>query len=97
MAALTFEAVDRVKFPCLDLAYEACKAGGSAPTVLNAANEVAVQWFLDRRIRFDEIPAVINRALDIHPQREITGIEDVLGVDRQVREQLEPRAASREP
>ena len=96
-AALTFEPVDRDKFPCLDLAYAACRAGGSAPTVLNAANEVAVQWFLDRRIRFDEIPTVIRRALDAHPSREVTSVEEVLGVDRQVRASLEPRAASREP
>jgi 1-deoxy-D-xylulose-5-phosphate reductoisomerase len=91
-ATLTFEPVDRDKFPCLDLAYAACRAGGSAPTVLNAANEVAVQWFLDRCIRFDEIPTVIRRALDTHPPREVTSIEEVLGVDRQVRERLAPSA-----
>ena len=64
LAGLTFEAVDRQKFPCLDLAYEAARAGGSWPTVLSAANEVAVQRFLDRRIGFDEIPTMIRKALD---------------------------------
>jgi len=91
MGALTFEAVDRRKFPCLDLAYEAARGGGSWPAVLNAANEVAVQWFLDRRIGFDEIPTIIRKALDAHPHRAIQSVEDVLEVDRQVRERLEQR------
>jgi 1-deoxy-D-xylulose-5-phosphate reductoisomerase len=89
MSSLTFEAVDREKFPCLDLAYEAAAAGGSSPTVLNAANEVAVQRFLDRRIGFDEIPTVIRKALDAHPRCAIRSVEEVLGVDREVRLWLE--------
>jgi len=92
VSALTFEAVDRRKFPCLDLAYEAARGGGSWPTVLNAANEVAVQWFLDRRIGFDEIPTIIRKALDAHPHRPVRSVEDVLEVDRQVREKLTQRA-----
>ncbi len=85
LSGLTFETVDHEKFPCLDLAYEATRAGGSWPAVLNAANEVAVQWFLDRRIGFDEIPGVIRKALDLHPRRHVQSIEDVLEVDREVR------------
>ena len=92
MGGLTFEAVDRRKFPCLDLAYEAARGGGSWPAVLNAANEVAVQWFLDRRIGFDEIPTIIRKALDAHPHRAIGSVEEVLDVDRQVRERLAKRA-----
>jgi 1-deoxy-D-xylulose-5-phosphate reductoisomerase len=92
LSALTFEAVDRVKFPCLDLAYEAARGGGSWPAVLNAANEVAVQWFLDRRIGFDEIPTIIRKALDAHPHQPVRSVEDVLEVDRQVRERLGKRA-----
>jgi 1-deoxy-D-xylulose-5-phosphate reductoisomerase len=88
LRALTFEAVDRNKFPCLDLAYEAARGGGSWPAVLNAANEVAVQWFLDRRIGFDEIPTIIRKALDAHPSRRVSSVEDVLEADRQVRERL---------
>jgi 1-deoxy-D-xylulose-5-phosphate reductoisomerase len=84
--------VDRQKFPCLDLAYEAARAGGSWPTVLSAANEVAVQRFLDRRIGFDEIPTMIRKALDAHPHRAVHSVEDVLEVDREVRERLERRA-----
>ena len=89
VGGLTFEAVDRRKFPCLDLAYEAARGGGSWPAVLNAANEVAVQWFLDRRVGFDEIPTIIRKALDAHPHRAIRSVEDVLEVDRKVRESLE--------
>jgi len=75
----------------LRLARETMVAGGVAPAVLNAANEVAVQWFLDRRIGFDEIPVVIRKAMDAHPHRAIASVEDVLEVDRQVRESLERR------
>jgi 1-deoxy-D-xylulose-5-phosphate reductoisomerase len=89
LAGLTFEAVDREKFPCLDLAYEAAQTGGSLPTVLNAANEVAVQRFLIRRIGFDEIPTLIRKALDAHPRRAVSTVEEVLEVDREVRRRLE--------
>jgi len=92
LSALTFEAVDRGKFPCLELAYEAARGGGSWPAVLNAANEVAVQWFLDGRIGFDEIATIIRKALDAHPSQAVQNVEDVLEVDRQVRERLEQRA-----
>ncbi|HSB72015.1 MAG TPA: 1-deoxy-D-xylulose-5-phosphate reductoisomerase [Candidatus Methylomirabilis sp.] len=91
MSSLTFETVDRDKFPCLDLAYEAATTAGSSPTVLNAANEVAVQWFLDRRIGFDEIPTVIRKALDAHPRRPVRSVGDVLEVDREVRLWLDER------
>jgi 1-deoxy-D-xylulose-5-phosphate reductoisomerase len=89
LMGLTFEAVDREKFPCLDLAYEAAMAGGSVPAVLNAANEVAVHWFLTRRIGFDEIPSLIRKALDAHPRRAVRTVEEVLEVDREVRRRLE--------
>jgi 1-deoxy-D-xylulose-5-phosphate reductoisomerase len=92
LSALTFEPVDRRKFPCLDLAYEAARGGGSWPAALNAANEVAVRWFLERRVGFDEIPTIIRKALDAHPHRAVHSVEDVLEVDRQVRESLELRA-----
>jgi 1-deoxy-D-xylulose-5-phosphate reductoisomerase len=89
LTGLTFEAVDREKFPCLDLAYEAALAGGSSTVVLNAANEVAVQRFLGRRIGFDEIPTLIQKALDAHPRRAVGTVEEVLEVDREVRRRLE--------
>jgi 1-deoxy-D-xylulose-5-phosphate reductoisomerase len=89
LVGLTFEPVDRERFPCLDLAYEAARAGGSSPTVLNAANEVAVHRFLDRRIGFEEIPTLIRKALDAHPRRAVGSVEEVLEVDREVRRRLE--------
>jgi 1-deoxy-D-xylulose-5-phosphate reductoisomerase len=89
LAGLTFEEVNREKFPCLDLAYEAARAGGSAAAVLNAANEVAVHRFLQRRLGFDEIPTLIRKALDAHPRRPMGSVEEVLEVDREVRRRLE--------
>ena len=66
---LTFEPVDLDAFPCLRLAREAARAGGTAPCVLNAANEVAVHAFLEGRLRFLEIPEVIERTLARAAQR----------------------------
>jgi 1-deoxy-D-xylulose-5-phosphate reductoisomerase len=86
--ALTFEPVDREKFPCLGYAYRALEAGGTAPAVLNAANEVAVQQFLDGALRFDQIPSLIAQALDAFPARPLASPEDVLEADRSVRQAL---------
>ncbi|MPY89298.1 MAG: 1-deoxy-D-xylulose-5-phosphate reductoisomerase [Luteitalea sp.] len=63
---LEFEAPDHARFPCLGLAYAALSAGGTHPVVLNAANEVAVASFLNRRVRFPAIPRLVERALDRH-------------------------------
>ncbi len=63
VARLDFAAPDLARFPCLRLAYQAWRAGGTAPTLLNAANECAVQAFLERRIRFTAIPTVIEQVL----------------------------------
>ncbi len=63
VARLDFEAPDLARFPCLGLAYQAWRTGGTAPTLLNAANECAVQAFLERRIRFTSIPTVIEQVL----------------------------------
>jgi 1-deoxy-D-xylulose-5-phosphate reductoisomerase len=80
--ALTFFPPDPVKFPCLRLAR-------TAPVVLNAANEVAVAAFLDRRIPFVEIPALIERALDRLPHAALTSIEQCVGVDAEARRQVQ--------
>jgi 1-deoxy-D-xylulose-5-phosphate reductoisomerase len=64
MAALQFHAPDLRRFPCLALAFDALRAGGTAPALLNAANEVAVQAFLDRRIGFRDIDRVVRRVMD---------------------------------
>jgi 1-deoxy-D-xylulose-5-phosphate reductoisomerase len=82
---LEFEPPDLDAFPCLRLGYEAGRAGGSAPTVLNAADEMAVRAFLDRRIGFTSIPVVVERTLsDVEP-RDLASVADVLAVDAEAR------------
>lgn len=73
IGALTFEAPDLARFPALGLAREALRAGGAAPVVLNAANEVAVAAFLDRRIGFLDIPAVVESALEAAERAGLLG------------------------
>ena len=87
MATLTFEPPDTKKFPCLKLAIDALKAGQTMPAVLNAANEVAVQAFLDEVISFKEIPEIIRTAMDNHNSRPVNHLEDVLEADRWTREE----------
>ncbi len=82
---LTFEAPDVEAFACLGLGYAAGRAGGSAPAVLNAADEVAVQAFLERRIGFTSIPVVVERTLEDVVAGEPTSVDDVLAVDREAR------------
>ena len=86
IAQLTFEQPDLQRFPCLKLAYDALHAGGSAPAVMNAANEVAVQAFLDRRIGFRMINDLIARVMDALPLCSIADIESVCEQDRRARE-----------
>ena len=86
IAKLDFEAPDLQRFPCLQLAYDALAAGGSACAVLNAANEVAVAAFLERRIRFTEIPRIVSAALEAVPSGAVHELADVLGADRLARE-----------
>jgi 1-deoxy-D-xylulose-5-phosphate reductoisomerase len=85
---LEFEAPDFERFPCLGLAYKALEAGGAAPAVLNAANEVAVQAFLDGRTGFMEIPAAIAGALDRHGAGPSDTLEDLLAADQSARESV---------
>src|SRR5688572_11763504 len=80
-AMLTFEAPDAVRFPSLGLARAAAAAGGTTPAVLNAANEVAVEAFLQRRLSFLEIPEVIERVLARHHATPAHSLEDVLNAD----------------
>jgi 1-deoxy-D-xylulose-5-phosphate reductoisomerase len=85
-AGLTFFKPDLAKFRCLELAYQALAAGESMPTVLNAANEVAVEAFLGGAIRFVQIPELIHRTMDAHQPQGLATIEEVLVVDRWARE-----------
>ena len=89
LSALTFQKPDFDRFPCLKLAYQAMNAGGSAPCVLNAANEVAVAAFLDKRIKFTDIAKVVAHCLaqDFSDGRH--DIEGLLAQDAQTRRQAE--------
>ncbi len=78
---LSFCAPDDARFPCLRFGYEALTTGGTMPAVLNAANEIAVEAFLDRRIGFLGIAATIRRTMDAHIPREILTLEDALQAD----------------
>jgi 1-deoxy-D-xylulose-5-phosphate reductoisomerase len=89
VAALNFERPDFERFPCLGLAYQALKAGESAPAALNAANEVAVQGFLERRIGFVDIPRVIARVMERTPASRLESLDDVLAADRAARRMAE--------
>ncbi|HEU4895042.1 MAG TPA: 1-deoxy-D-xylulose-5-phosphate reductoisomerase [Acidimicrobiia bacterium] len=82
---LTFEAPDREAFPAIDIAYEAGRAGGSAPAVMNAADEMAVEAFLQGRLGFLGIPEVVARAIDEVDWRELVTVEDVIEVDGEAR------------
>jgi 1-deoxy-D-xylulose-5-phosphate reductoisomerase len=84
-AAHTFEDPDLKKFPCLALAFEACRLGGTVPAVLNAANEAAVAAFLDDRIRYVDIAAVISETLDSHKASAATDLETILAADESAR------------
>ncbi|MEO8675490.1 MAG: 1-deoxy-D-xylulose-5-phosphate reductoisomerase [Casimicrobiaceae bacterium] len=87
---LTFDAPDFARFPCLALAYDALSASGTAPAVLNAANEVAVAAFLDGRIRYLDIAPACAEALARLPARAVRSLDDALAAD------AEARAATRE-
>ena len=82
---LEFGAPDTERFPCLALAYRALETGGAAPAVLNAANEVAVQAFLDGRLAFLAIPRVIGDALERHAGEPGATLDDLLAADRAAR------------
>jgi len=81
VASLGFERPDLDRFPCLKLAYRALKTGGSAPILLNAANEVAVASFLERKLSFDRIPELVDEVLQRVAATPVHSLEDVLAAD----------------
>jgi 1-deoxy-D-xylulose-5-phosphate reductoisomerase len=85
VGALTFEAVDLDAFPCLRLAREAAREGGTAPCVLNAANEIAVHAFLEGSLRFLEIPSVIEQTLSELASEPVRSFESLYEADREAR------------
>jgi 1-deoxy-D-xylulose-5-phosphate reductoisomerase len=85
VATLNCAAPDFDRFPCLSLAYQALRSAGTAPAILNAANEVAVAAFLDRQIPFLSIPRVIEAVLGALPVNAVGCVDDVLGADAEAR------------
>ena len=83
---LSFEPVDRVRFPCVDLAYQALNCGGTASAILNAANEIAVQNFLNRRIRFTDIHQIIEATLAAIPAQGADNLDAIFAADIAARE-----------
>ena len=86
IAKLTFEAPDFQRFPSLSMAYQALKSGGSAPTILNAANEVAVAAFLDGKIGFLDIVRVVEKALERMPSKPMATLAHVHEIDTMTRD-----------
>ena len=85
MGALQFHKPDYARFPCLALAFDALRAGGTAPALLNAANEIAVEAFLERRIGFRDIDRVLRRVMDENAHGAAADIDAVMAQDAQAR------------
>jgi 1-deoxy-D-xylulose-5-phosphate reductoisomerase len=85
LARLEFHEPDREKFHCLNLAERVLRAGGTAPAVLNAANEVVVDAFLHEAITFTEIPEIIETVLNAHTARPASSLDTILNADRWAR------------
>ncbi|HET8565251.1 MAG TPA: 1-deoxy-D-xylulose-5-phosphate reductoisomerase [Solirubrobacterales bacterium] len=95
--SLTFEEPDLETFACLRLALEAGRAGGTAPTVLNAADEIAVAAFLEERIPFTAIPAVIERVMEEMPACPVSHFDDLFGADAEARERSQEQVRELAP
>lgn len=91
LSQITFEEPDMKTFYGLRLAYEAGKAGGSLPTVFNAANELAVSKFLNREIRYLEIPEIIKECMQNHKNIINPSVEEILATEQEVYKQIESR------
>jgi 1-deoxy-D-xylulose-5-phosphate reductoisomerase len=96
LGELTFLPVEKKRFPALQLAHDALAAGGTMPAVLNAANEVAVAAFLDKRIGFREIHRIIARTMEAHSAVQPNDVREILEVDRWARERAS-RTVDRRP
>ena len=91
---LAFEPADMQRFPCLRLGFEAAASGGAASATLNAANEVAVEAFLNRRIRFTDIARILDTALEGHPGGEPQSLDEVLAIDAEARRHAHRQVSS---
>lgn len=86
LAKLEFEAPDTTRFPCLRLAYDTLKIGGTAPTILNGVNEIAVAAFIEQQIQFTDIPKMIESVLQNMSIEEVTSLEQVIATDMLARQ-----------
>lgn len=82
---LCFEEPDFDKFECLKIAYDVIRQGGTYPTVMNAANEIAIELFLNSKVKFTDIPAIIKNSLDSHKNLKDFEVEDILFIDKNTR------------
>ena len=89
IATLTFCKPDHDRFPCLGLGYESLRIGGTMPATMNAANEIAVEAFLNGGIRFPDIAEIIHATMECHTTTDVTTLEDALEADRWAREKAE--------
>jgi 1-deoxy-D-xylulose-5-phosphate reductoisomerase len=89
LQTLTFQEPDLDRYPCLDLAFNACEAGGTMPAVLNASNEVAVQAFLDQRISFLGIARLVDKVMQEHELAPATELQAILAADAWARQRTE--------
>lgn len=89
IGTLSFCKPDHDRFPCLNLGYESLRTGGTMPATMNAANEIAVDAFLNGGIRFTEIAEVIRHTMDAHVPKTVATLEDALEADRWAREKAE--------
>lgn len=87
LSQLNFEEPDVERFPCLALAYRALRTGGTLPAAMNAANEIAVQAFLDNKIRLSEIPKIIENVMNGHETKPAESLEVILEADHRARRQ----------
>lgn len=97
ISRLDFEEPDFDKFPCLALAYRALRAGGTMPAALNAANEIAVQAFLDNKIRLSDIAQIVEKVLDEHEPQEATSLKSVLETDAWARKKATMKSRKTAP
>lgn len=95
LGQLTFTKPDCSRFPCLSLAYDALRNPGCAPAILNAANEIAVAAFLERRLRFTDIPVVIEQTLSHLPSRTLEDIAALMDLDAEARHYAAQMVTSR--
>jgi 1-deoxy-D-xylulose-5-phosphate reductoisomerase len=95
LGALTFEKPNRRRFPCLEFGYEASRAGGTMPAVLNAANEVAVEAFLKNEIGFTAIPRTIAKTMQRHQTVQNPNLKTILEADHWAREEARGLASSK--